>query len=87
MSSRLKSQIARIVFTPYNHAQVKEILMNRLGQLELEVFKPQSIEYLARKASTVAGDVRAALKICQRYEQSYVIFIHFKNILSFFSKI
>ena len=66
MSSRLKSQIARIVFAPYNHTQVKEILLNRLGQLELEVFKPQSIEYLARKASTVAGDVRAALKICQR---------------------
>ena len=66
MSSRLKAQIARIVFTPYNHNQVKEILMNRLGELENEIFKTQTIEYLARKASTVAGDIRAALKICQR---------------------
>jgi hypothetical protein len=30
------------------------------------------IEFLARKASTVAGDVRAALKICQRAIEIYV---------------
>jgi Cdc6-like AAA superfamily ATPase len=67
MNSRIKSNLKRLVFAPYDHAQVKEILLNRLGALELEIFKKQTVEFLARKASTVAGDVRAALKICQRF--------------------
>lgn len=66
MNSRIKSNLKRLVFAPYDHSQVKEILLNRLGALELEIFKKQTVEFLARKASTVAGDVRAALKICQR---------------------
>ena len=67
MSSRIKSHLKRIVFAPYEHAQVKEILLHRLGELELQIFNKQTVEFLARKASTVAGDVRAALKICQRW--------------------
>jgi Cdc6-like AAA superfamily ATPase len=46
---------------------VKEILENRLGELEQSIFDKNALELLARKASTIAGDVRAALKICQRY--------------------
>ena len=56
------------MFKPYSFSQVKEILVNRLGALELEIFHPTAIELLARRASSVAGDIRAALKICQRYE-------------------
>ena len=35
--------------------EVKEILVNRLGALELDIFQKTSMEYLARRASTVAG--------------------------------
>ena len=38
MNSRIKSNLKRLVFAPYDHAQVKEILLNRLGALELEIF-------------------------------------------------
>ncbi len=35
--------------------------------IDLEVFEDKSLEMLARKAVNAAGDLRAALKICQRF--------------------
>ena len=46
--------------------QIQEILLNRLNCLGVEIFEPKALEFLARKASAVAGDLRAALKISQR---------------------
>jgi Cdc6-like AAA superfamily ATPase len=40
VNSRIKSSMKRIVFPAYNHGQVKEILLNCLGELELSIFKP-----------------------------------------------
>lgn len=45
--------------------QVEEILLARLG--DLDVFEAVGLKLLARKAVNAAGDLRAALKICQRY--------------------
>jgi hypothetical protein len=48
---------------------VKEILLNRLGELELSIFKPQSIEYLARKVSLrvrVRVEVRVRVRVVIR---------------------
>ena len=70
LSSRVKSRldIFRIVFKPYSHTQVQEILTARLSDLNLNctAFTPTAIEFMARKAANVAGDLRIALKICQR---------------------
>lgn len=45
--------------------QIKEIITQRLQELGA-IFDSNAAELLARKASTVAGDLRAALKMCQR---------------------
>ena len=54
---------SRLLYVP---VQMKEILENRLGELEQSIIDKKALEMLARKAATVAGDVRSALKICQR---------------------
>ncbi len=43
---------------------MREILLARLQ--DLGVFGDKGLEMLGRKAVNAAGDVRAALKICQR---------------------
>ena len=50
----------------YNTTQIKDILLARLADLSLAIFDAKSMEFLARKAASVAGDLRAALKMCQR---------------------
>ena len=71
LTARLQSRldIHREVFKPYSHEQVQQILKGRLADLALEAFSADNrvIEYLARKAIIVAGDLRAAMKICQRF--------------------
>lgn len=57
-------QTNRMIFQPYSFSQVEEILLARLG--DLDVFEKVSLGLLARKAVNAAGDLRAALKICQR---------------------
>ncbi len=70
LTSRVASRIAlsmdRMIFRAYEHAQIKEILEERLGELQLTFLTKASLELISRKAATVAGDLRAALKICQR---------------------
>ncbi|CAM9189102.1 unnamed protein product, partial [Ectocarpus fasciculatus] len=58
-------QTNRMIFQPYTFDQVHEILLARLG--DLGVFEKVNLEVLSRKAVNAAGDLRAALKICQRY--------------------
>ena len=59
-------QMDRLRFHPYSHDQIKEILEERLKELGPAIFDKGSLSFVARKAATVAGDLRAALKICQR---------------------
>lgn len=71
LSSRVRSRLGmayeRMVFTPYTFDQIQQILTARLQDLDLNnIFDQRTVEFLARKASTVAGDLRAALKICQK---------------------
>jgi Cdc6-like AAA superfamily ATPase len=64
ISSRMGSFQERMIFKPYSIEQVDEILRARMA--ELNVFEPKSLQLLTRKAATIGGDLRAALKICQR---------------------
>ena len=59
-------QMDRLRFNPYSHDQIKEILEERLKELGPSIFEKGALSFVARKAATVAGDLRAALKICQR---------------------
>jgi len=56
----------RITFVPYTYEQIRHILERRLGELALPIFDPVTVEFLARHVALAAGDLRAALKICQR---------------------
>ena len=53
------------MFKPYSHDQVLLILQGRLADLSLEVFSAETkvIEFMARKAIIVAGDLRVAMKV------------------------
>jgi Cdc6-like AAA superfamily ATPase len=64
ITSRIGTIQDRMVFKPYSIAQIEEILQVRMGALK--VFENSSLKLLTRKAATVAGDLRAALRICQR---------------------
>lgn len=64
-------QMERLRFLPYTHEQIKEILEGRLEDLGPKIFEKGSMEFVSRRASTVAGDLRAALKICQRTIELY----------------
>jgi origin recognition complex subunit 1 len=64
-------QMERLRFQPYSHDQIKEILEGRLEDLGPKIFEKGSMEFVSRRASTVAGDLRAALKICQRTIELY----------------
>lgn len=71
VESRTKLLINRVIFSPYTHEQVKEILEERLSALSLSAFDSKAREFVARKASSTAGDLRAALKICQNTIELY----------------
>ncbi|KAJ1433861.1 P-loop containing nucleoside triphosphate hydrolase protein [Ochromonadaceae sp. CCMP2298] len=76
LSTRLSSRaaevgISRLIFEPYNHEQIKEILEKRLSELDLKAIDSRAREFIARKAAAVAGDLRAALRICQRTVEKY----------------
>mmetsp|Transcript_8442 Transcript_8442/g.12582 ORF Transcript_8442/g.12582 Transcript_8442/m.12582 type:complete len:471 (+) Transcript_8442:76-1488(+) len=65
--SRMGGQhLVRMAFRAYTHEQVLTILSHRLENLG-DVFDKKSLEFTARKAAAAAGDLRSALKICQRY--------------------
>lgn len=70
MSSRVLSRLQagrgleRMVFTPYTFVQITEILTERLQSAD--IFEGKSLNMSARTAAATAGDLRTALKICQR---------------------
>jgi origin recognition complex subunit 1 len=61
----------RIVFKAYTHEQMYTILLDRIK--DLGIFELKALELSARKAASSAGDLRAALKICQRYMYEYIV--------------
>ena len=63
--SRAGLHLNRIIFPPYSFAQIQTILEDRLRDLQLEVFGDFERKFISRKIAGVAGDLRAALKICQ----------------------
>ena len=71
ITSRMGISMERMVFMAYTHQQIKEILEGRLADLELRIFDSSSLELVSRKAAVAAGDLRAALKICQRTIELY----------------
>ena len=56
----------RLPFRAYSYDQIFLILSNRLRNLN-EIFDQKTLEFAARKAAAYAGDLRSALKICQRF--------------------
>jgi Cdc6-like AAA superfamily ATPase len=55
----------RISFRPYTFDQILQILTKRLENLN-GIFENKILELVARKAAACSGDLRSALKICQR---------------------
>lgn len=66
INSRTEAAIERVIFRPYNFEQIQQILGQRLTDLQLEALDERLRLCIARRAASVAGDLRAALKICQR---------------------
>jgi len=62
ISSRLG--LTRLIFQPYTHSELEEIVKLRLE--ELNVFDMDAITFAARKVASVSGDARRALEICRR---------------------
>jgi origin recognition complex subunit 1 len=62
ISSRLG--LTRLIFQPYTHTELEEIVKLRLA--ELEIFDSDAVVFAARKVAAVSGDARRALEICRR---------------------
>jgi Cdc6-like AAA superfamily ATPase len=56
----------RLVFEPYNYSQLGDIIVDRLQEHVGILLTKETIELIARKAANAGGDVRRALRICQR---------------------
>lgn len=56
--------LTRLMFQPYTHTQLQEIVMNRLDKFK--VFQPDAVQLVSRKVAAVSGDARRALDICRR---------------------
>lgn len=60
----------QISFPPYNADEIFQILSDRLNQEntndEACLIKPMALKFLAKKISSVSGDVRKALDVCRR---------------------
>uniref|UniRef100_A0A1B6LMD1 Origin recognition complex subunit 1 n=1 Tax=Graphocephala atropunctata TaxID=36148 RepID=A0A1B6LMD1_9HEMI len=56
--------LTRLVFQPYSHHQLREIVQDRL--CGSSTFHPDAVQLVARKVAAVSGDARRALDICRR---------------------
>ncbi|KAG8325031.1 Origin recognition complex, subunit 1 [Homalodisca vitripennis] len=56
--------LTRLVFQPYSHHQLREIVQDRL--CDSTTFHPDAVQLVARKVAAVSGDARRALDICRR---------------------
>ncbi|KAI5743591.1 hypothetical protein M8J77_019915 [Diaphorina citri] len=61
VSSRMG--LTRLMFKPYDHHQLQEIVQNRLKNNNC--FHPDAVQLVARKVAAVSGDARRALDICK----------------------
>lgn len=67
----LKCSPRVVIFKPYNHQTIEQILIDRLGG-QTEAFKmvsPHGISFLARKIASTTGDIRLAVGTCRRVLQ------------------
>jgi hypothetical protein len=65
--SRLQAgKSKRLVFPAYSFADMAHILHSRLLEFASSIIDEKSIEFVARKSAQAGGDVRRALRICQR---------------------
>jgi len=71
LSSRADLGIRRLIFKPYVQPQILQILEGRLSELALPALNEAARKLISMKAASVAGDLRAALKICQRTIEMY----------------
>jgi len=64
---KIKSRIgeSRLVYQPYNENQIKEIIKSRVGEWK-SIFDKSAIRVVAKKVSSLSGDIRRALQICKR---------------------
>ena len=60
------SMLVRRTFAPYTYKEMEIILQHRLKDLSTLLFERHTLEFCARNAAKIAGDVRTALNICQR---------------------
>lgn len=79
LHERLRSRMAdsqkRIVFETYSHEHLCKILEARLKDLRLPMLREKTLEFVARKATAVTGDIRTALKICQRALEIHKVYM------------
>lgn len=57
VASRIK-ETECIVFQPYNHFELEEILTQRLGNLKDQFFDDDAITYLCHRVASSSGDIR-----------------------------
>lgn len=67
LSNKVNSRLGltRLTFRPYKHKELTDIVRVRLSA-HCDVFRPEAIEYIARKVAAVSGDARRAIAICTR---------------------
>ncbi|CEG49158.1 cell division control protein 6 homolog [Plasmopara halstedii] len=60
-----------IIFKPYNHQTIEQILIDRLGgeTAASKLVSPHGITFLARKIASTSGDIRLAVDTCRRVLQ------------------
>jgi len=59
-----KIKNSRLVFQPYSHNEIYEILKKKLTEINiLEIFQDESLKYIAKKLANKMGDLRPAIEI------------------------
>ncbi len=63
--ARISSRIgnARLVFTPYSSAEIKEIITQRVRQTDL--FDEAALNFISKKVAVISSDIRKTLAICR----------------------
>jgi len=69
LANRISSRLGlnRIIFKPYTHGQLELILKQKFQfSKKYEKISNDAIEFCSRKISSISGDVRRALSLCNR---------------------
>lgn len=64
--ARISSRIGntRLVFTPYNSGEIKEIIGQRVSETNL--FDTEAVSFISKKIALVSSDIRKTLNICRQ---------------------